>query len=445
MGPARGRDHRRRDVLLPLRRAVPGAARDDPAGADRRPGLRTRPAHLECGLLHGGRALFPGDPGARTARRCPARLAGLDPRNRHQHRGAGHRPRRRVRPMGPADDAAGGPAALLHPSAGRSGHPARGRLRPAAGIPRTGPVRAGQPAHPCRPRPVAGRAVRPDPLPERADLLRGPDGGRRGARSGPQAAAGRVAAARPRRAESRLRELPRRRQPARHRGLPPSPRGAAARPGRRAGGGSAPSGATGGGAVRPEAQPDSDPVRRRRRRRGRRRCCRSRPEPGCRCRSRDDLRRDDLRRDGPPGRLVGRGGGGRARPHPHARRCRGDRRGLAGPADRAGSRSHRHGPALLRGAAGPYPRARRRGRAGASGRALPRPGLRDGALSPRPAADRAAAPARGRSRPRQCRRLESSPRPDTALPEGDGASAGEIAASAAAARAALGVTDSRRS
>lgn len=35
--------------------------------------------------------------------------------------------------------------------------------------------------------------------------------------------------------------------------------------------------------------------------------------------------------------------------------------------------------------------------------------------------------------------------PDTALPEGDGASAGEIAASAAAARAALGVTDSRRS
>ena len=36
-------------------------------------------------------------------------------------------------------------------------------------------------------------------------------------------------------------------------------------------------------------------------------------------------------------------------------------------------------------------------------------------------------------------------RPDTALPEGDGASAGEIAASAAAARAAIGGAGSRRS
>ena len=51
--------------------------------------------------------------------------------------------------LGAADDAAGGPAALLHPPAGPR-DPARGRLCPAAGVPRPGAVRARQPAHPRR-------------------------------------------------------------------------------------------------------------------------------------------------------------------------------------------------------------------------------------------------------------------------------------------------------
>ena len=220
MGAARSRDHHRRDVLLPLQRAIRGASRHDPARPRGLPPPGAASADLERRLLHGGGAVFPGDPRARDPRGGPARVAGDDPRHRHQRGGHRHGAGGGIRSLGPADDAAGGAPALFHPPAAAAGRAPGGRLRPEAGIPRNGPLQAGQPAEGRR---ASGRrrGLRPHPLPQRAHLFRRGHRHPGGPRPWAAAAAGGLAAARPCRAEPDLLGLPRSREPARHRRLPP--------------------------------------------------------------------------------------------------------------------------------------------------------------------------------------------------------------------------------